>query len=754
MPDPEELQRRKAKAEAAIKIRNREITTQAELDAFMESRGIRPKTPSMVPKSDATNIRSGDQVNRAERAQSSFGDDVMGLVGNVAKGGPLGTFLDEAAALQVGLLTNPRNPMQDFERNRAHMDAPAKEFERRNPGTAMVAQVGGGLVTSGAAVGVGRQVVNRLLGPAASAASRTAATVLPPALTVGQRASNAALNTAAAGAEAAVSGAGEGAGGLRPRIAGAQQAGRMGGILGGAAGTAGATAGALGSTRAGQAVQNMVPRPAGAGSNRIGRGIRATGVRSHDELADADLMVAMERTPLTPEEAVARGLPPDQPAAGLTLEELGRRAARSPQATVYDLLGTPGVRMTRGARTHPDGGAIIDPVLEARREARPDQVRAAVEGAYGQPRENAVLASRRLRTEQQARARPLYEEAYAHGVIQDRELRGMLHDFYQTDPQTFRRVFEAADAAARWSPDGGGPLVNPIRSVELPNGQTAETFGDIDVRTLDHLKKGLDAIEARRGADGAAVLDREVAAGIRARLRPILARADEVIVTPGGRHIYRDARQTWGGDMEARTAFDEGREFTRKSADDVEAEYPALAPQAQEQYRRGNLADVTQVAEKKTDAVDLTTMFRTPDMQRKLGVVIQDQGALGRLQDTIDELYRQRTNDMTIGSGSQSIDKAQDAMDVGALGQAVAAGASPSGFVNWIAQSSLGHRAAGRAEDRVTALSRMLTGRGIDITPTMRRLLETAAREEARRAGRGSFTRGAARAAGNEASEP
>ena len=65
-------------------------------------------------------------------------------------------------------------------------------------------------------------------------------------------------------------------------------------------------------------------------------------------------------------------------------------------------------------------------------------------------------------------------------------------------------------------------------------------------------------------------------------------------------------------------------------------------------------------------------------MQRKLGVVIQDEGTRRRLQESIDNLYQERTNDLTIGSGSQTADKLQDGADIGAFGQAAQAASSRS----------------------------------------------------------------------------
>lgn len=214
-------------------------------------------------------------------------------------------------------------------------------------------------------------------------------------------------------------GAGASEGGLASRGAGAVQ----GGIVGGVGGAA-----IEGVTRAASPMMRALAGKLSPNST-VGRALAKRGMAVGPEQAAAsdaerDILKQIQRAGLTPD-AVA------QSATGA-----------HPDAMLLDVGGESMLRRARGVHAIPSkGSATIDATLRERVAGQPGRVQSKVAGAItGKPRENAVQTAQQLVDMRRQAAKPLYEQAYGHGAIQNPEITRHVEEL---------RKFPAFDAAWR-----------------------------------------------------------------------------------------------------------------------------------------------------------------------------------------------------------------------------------------------------------------------------------------------------------------
>lgn len=613
--------------------------------------------------------------------------------------GPMMGFLDEAGAAigkTFGALTGRKT---DFRTMMESARAPRDKFAKQHPVADAGLGIAGSMLAPGAAVGA---VGGGLKGLAA-------------AIGMGS-------------ASAAMSGAGEA---KKDRVQGAIQGGVVGGALGAAVPIFGPAVGRASSKiGASEAAKRFATSKLG---QRLGRSVsNAVPGLSPKERADEMLLEGLRRGRLTPADALAYA-----------------ETARKPMGLVD--MGEPMSRVARAARTA--GGESAERLPAALYERTAGQLGRITDDltrTTGLTRPDVEGTLEELIETRSANARPLYERAYAHGVVDDPEVRRMVQELYEDDPALVRRLYDAAALSARRSPERTrlDPLL--VRRTVRHNGRDVEVeeLAPLTVRTLDHLKKGLDKMTSGMSESDAANV-RFDAGSLRARLGAIRDRLDEVVPD------YRAARAQWRGDTEAREAWELGSTFLRQRPEQVRAAVARMNDAERQLFRRRAIDEVFNMMGGVGDNADLTKR------------VAGSSNARGRLAELFDspeqfEQFRQMLHDEahmfrsqgTVTGGSNTADKLNELADLAGvdLPDLLQMATSPRNMLLRGASQAwtkLGQGYTRRVSDEMApSLTAGLDGNKEELLATLKRLASTQSTIEAKRRAAARTGRGVAQAGG------
>lgn len=189
-----------------------------------------------------------------------------------------------------------------------------------------------------------------------------------------------------------------------------------------------------------------------------------------------------------------------------------------------------------------------------------------------------------LTNDLRARAKTLYDDAYDIGEVNDPRIMEALQN------PRFKKAFEEAKAissteAAAAKLAGEDPSKFQLRELYIPReikpGIFEMELKDIpDVRTLDYVKRGLDAI-IEKGYRGEGMSSAEAAALKKLRNQYVKAIDDNV-------PEYAAARQSYAGDMEVKDALNMGMQDFNKLKHEEITKFMANASEAEkEAFRTG-----------------------------------------------------------------------------------------------------------------------------------------------------------------------
>lgn len=198
----------------------------------------------------------------------------------------------------------------------------------------------------------------------------------------------------------------------------------------------------------------------------------------------------------------------------------------------------------------------------------------------------------RLVNELRNKAKDVYSEAYALGDITDPRILEVLKSpkfkgFYDEA----RKIADAEALAAKLRGEDPSKFrLNEIYSVD-PSGNVVVQKAP-DVRTLDYIKRGIDAT-IDRGFKGEG-LSKAEASALRDIRREFVNAIDEATVDPStGLSPYKAARQVYAGDMEVIDALRAGRnEFKKLSHQEIERLMKEMGTAEKEAFRTGVLQHV------------------------------------------------------------------------------------------------------------------------------------------------------------------
>jgi hypothetical protein len=361
--------------------------------------------------------------------------------------------------------------------------------------------------------------------------------------------------------------------------------------------------------------------------------------------AEAKILRAMEEAGITPE------------AAAMALERA--RRANVPLG-LADVGGQPIQRLTRAVRTLPgEGSAIVDDALSTRAAGQQDRLIGQLERGFGRVsssnaggRADALIA--RARTE----SGPLYRQLDSLPEVTDPTvLRIFSTPYVREQVQSLEASRRSLGMPVSDLYDEAGNLLRPI------------TFRDVD-SVKQSIDDGLRSVyqQGPRPADKApGIATRQMQQDLQQLRRELITAAD---AAPGGQ-TYQSARSSYAGPAQARDAFEQGRELPRTPTElqDVRASLSTLSPAQRKWYERGALESLR-------NKID-----RTPDLtgnRNAVGSIYGSRAERAKVQEVVNPRRRGLLDEALmmenqaaqtrnfVASGSQTADKAAEALDTAA----------------------------------------------------------------------------------------
>jgi hypothetical protein len=403
-------------------------------------------------------------------------------------------------------------------------------------------------------------------------------------------------------------------------------------VLGGATG---AVAGA-GSSDPGERLEGVVPgavvgtvlggatpvamRAASAGYNWLKD--RLSGSAEYlNRRAARKVNQALERTPLTAEEVAARVLA--NRSAGprsLTPAEAEARVAADRGMGVPSTLANvskPTVSLGEVVAAKGEGAAdVMETGLERNRTGQRERVMGQTKRGTG-TQEDFYAQEQEMVQNLRSNADTLYDDAYSFGTVNDPTINRVLQN------PRFKTFFDEAKKIA-----DNEALAAELRGEDptkyvLDDLFVADSAGNIviakqpDVRTLDYIKRGMDAV-IDRGYKGEGMSSAEAASlkELKRSMVDALDRATEV----DGVSAYRTARQQYAGDAEVLDALRLGRDdFKKLDSEQITSMMQGFSAAEQDAFRTGAVRNIYSMVMDPTANINAAQrLIGSPEMQRKL----------------------------------------------------------------------------------------------------------------------------------------
>lgn len=447
--------------------------------------------------------------------------------------------------------------------------------------------------------------------------------------------------------------------------------------------TSGAVGGALGGTILGVAVPAVL-RGTGAGyrwardrflpseetvttraAEKVNRALQESGMSP----ADIEARMAADR---------ARGIPSTAANTDPALVDLAETVAQrsGPSARrVEDVLG----RQTEGSRERTYG-----------------QIRQGL----GTRNRNYYADEDKMLSNLRQQASTAYDEAYNFGPVDDQRIARVL------ETPTFRRFYDRAREIAEneaMAAELRGESAAAVARYRLPQiygpQQSSNALTEIpDVRTLDYIKRGIDAT-IDRGFRGEGISTAE-AKGLRDLRRVFVNAIDEATTDANGFSPYRAARQAYAGDLEVLDALRTGmRDFRKLDHEEVAKMVGGMSAAEKDAFRTGvdrHLYDMIMTPSRNVNAA--RTVIGSPEMVRKLEPLFDTPAQFNLFRSALEreaQLFQQ-SNRILSGSATARRTHARERFEEGPEIGPVVADAVSGGFGN-----SLMHLAARVARSAV-----------------------------------------------------
>jgi hypothetical protein len=544
------------------------------------------------------------------------------------------------------------------------------EFAKRRPIASLATEFAGGAVPTVLAL-TAAPFTGGATAPAAAAAGARATGVLA------RLANNPVVRGAVTGA---TTGAVSGAGAAQPgeRGEGALTGAQIGGVLGAAAPLV-IRGGGAGyewlrdrvAPSADVVMQNATRRINRALSEaREGRGMTP---------ADAEVMMIEDRL---------RGIPSTFANVDPALVDLAETAAQRSGASARIVEGTLG-RQTAGARERVYG-------------------RAKSELGGGNYYDDEARMVEDLRN----KASTLYDDAYAFGSVMDPRIMSALKN------TKFKGFYDKAREIAETEKMAAKLRGEDTSKFELEELYKFDKEGNIvgvnvpDVRTLDYIKRGIDAtIDSGFRGQGMSTAEANALKDLRKQFVNAL---DEATVDPQtGRSAYKTARKVYAGDMEVLDAMRMGRDkFNSMDSEEIAKAFDEMGQAERDAFQTGAIRSIYDVVMKSPNNINAAQkLIGSPEYSAKLKEIFDSPAQFDLFKAALEreaQLFAQ-SNRILGGSATARRTAAREAFEEGSPVGGVVADTLTTGFGNSMANLVARiARSATMTDDTAKEVSRML----------------------------------------------
>ena len=489
-----------------------------------------------------------------------------------------------------------------------------KGFKKENPGTALAAELGGGLVTGG---GLG------LLG----AGTRLGKSIL-------QRTGVTGLGAATGATEGAIAGAGTTDGDLGDRAFGSLVGGTLGGTLGA-----------------------TVPAAVSIGKDVIGKAtLPFRGTQAIEDAAGRKVVQAIEKSGKSVED-VQKGL--DE---GIVANQM-----------IAD-VGTGTQRLGRGsAAVSGEGQDIAAKALDERQLALGDEIADDINKVFGVNQSSADVIDD-IVDRQKINAADDYKKAFFEtpdevpfmrdpdgSGLTTRDLPPMersagvdeFKDFFKLP--IFKQAYNKAKTLASLQGEKLPTLKNLLKD--------EKTSDVITVKQLHYIKMGLDEfidVGKRQGS-----LGKQTQRELLQKRQSFIDQVDDV-----SNGFYKKANAKFAGDMRLREAVELGGDFTKSTPDQIERIIKKLSPSEKQGYLVGVADSIRNQADSAKDMANVADrLFGTPKKRKQLEALFPSKKAFSQFEKRMKARINQVKTRTTVNVGSRTAPLGEDIADVkGGLG--------------------------------------------------------------------------------------
>jgi hypothetical protein len=339
-------------------------------------------------------------------------------------------------------------------------------------------------------------------------------------------------------------------------------------------------------------------------------------------------------------------------------------------------------------------GRLVDRVLGEQKAGARERVyqRARNEISDGNYYEDA----KKLAEDLSAKAQPLYNTAYAHGEVDDPFINELLvSPRFQSFFRKGQQIAKDKQLVAR--ANGEDPSQYELRNIYSTDPVTGEAVVSTlpDVRTLDYIKKGIDAqinslFKAGKSTDAYNLKDmREV----------LLNKLDDAVPA------YKTARREYAGDKEVINAMEAGyKDFPHLDHEEVENMVNKMSSAEKEAFKTGVVRNIHSVIMDPSNNMNAAAkIIQSPETQKSLSVLFDSpaqfdlfKSAMTREAQLYDQANRIMGGSQT-GRRTQARERFEQGPDVGG----VIADAARSGFGESLMNLGLGAIRSAQMPDKV-----------------------------------------------------
>lgn len=392
---------------------------------------------------------------------------------------------------------------------------------------------------------------------------------------------------------------------------------------------------------------------------------------------------------------------------------------------------------TRAGKASASVRNAFEELKEGARERVMQQARTGISGRnYFKDEADAVSKLR-------AEAKTAYDEAYAFGSVQDPRIEKVLQnpkfaEFFNKAKQIADN--EATAASLRGEDPSKFKLQELYKTKNDKDGNLVgfELVSVPDVRTLDYIKRGIDAV-IESGYEGKGISKPE-ASSLKELRKAFVGAIDDATKDPNtGRSAYAEARKQFAGDMEVIDAMRVGySDFRKLPSEQIQMLMKEMSDAEKDAFRTGAVRSIYSIVMDPSNEINAAKrLVGSPEMRAKLDSLFDSPAKRDLFMAAVQrekELFDQASKVLG-GSATASRLAAKESFEEGSnFGEMVGQAINQGGFMN--ALTSIAARAVSKAKmsDDVAeeVAKRLLSKNPSDVAAAVKELEDYAAAQAPR----------------------